>query len=179
MILDLKMGLLDHDVEHPRFQTKARILRQADNLILYHGTTDKFLADILEEGLLPRGRTSNSTYEARAASESLPDRVYLTSQAASKGWPSSSATERWGGHRTIIRTIPDLGRLVADEDSGKSEYAESIAWEGSCAHLGRMPPERILGYIRDEEYTPLRDPRGEVVELEFTLRGTIELTTRA
>lgn len=79
---------------------------------LYHGTSDRFLTDILKRGLAPRGE-ADSNWEAFP---SRPDMVYLTS--AYPLYFAQAATE--DGERLLIveveRASLDVDLLHPDED---------------------------------------------------------------
>ncbi len=151
------------------WQEYAQRLSRAESVILYHGTTDVFLENILDKGLLPRVFTNNSVYEDVVVSdrnlESHPDKVYLIHRGLI-GFGGTNAVNKWGGSLIGFRVfIPDVSALGPDEDSKKDTWYESIAYEDSCTHIGSIQREQLLGFVRRTRegniYHKLRDePQG-------------------
>jgi hypothetical protein len=178
-VLDMQRNLIGSDY----YAEKLDLLQNFDNFILYHGTTSVFLDNILKNGLLPRKVTGNSTYEGKTFEcealskdlESNPDNVYLGGlEGKSLGM---QAVNKWGGNLIILRVMPDIASLVADEDSRKDNFRESLAWEGCCASSIPILPERFLGYYErepwemDREYTKLMEEPEDVLTLDWKLFG--------
>jgi len=153
-----------------KMKKKKRIPSRSSSgqrLILFHGTTTKFLEEILQKGLLPRTGTGNSNYSGDI--ESRPEFVYLTSHYPM--FYSVKAVEKNGGDCVIIAVDVPAAALYPDEDfigtalskSGKTGkslssvikevnvlewqhlWAKSLELMGTVCCLG-VDPGSILGH---------------------------------
>ena len=59
---------------------------------------------------------------------------------------SSCAVSKYGGAPLVFRVLVPASALVADEDSRRETWFESLAWESCCASKNPVPPDGILGY---------------------------------
>ncbi len=144
----------------------AKIVRAEKSFILYHGTTDLFLPQILRKGILPRSLTGNSVYEGREFGnvnlESRPHLAYVGSlRKAYSG--AIEAVCKYGGKMVTLRCNVNANEIFSDEDVKAKTGLESLAVGGSCG-IKRVPISRILGYSQEKEqmseewiYTILRN----------------------
>lgn len=82
-------------------------------MILFHGTSDKFLKKILRDGIRPREEHGNSVYK-KIEFESREDFVYLSDR-----YPvfyANFAQEHAGGRACVIRCEVDDDMLFPDEE---------------------------------------------------------------
>jgi hypothetical protein len=138
-------------------------------MILYHGTSDLVLDQILKNGLKPRGRKRSLWKEHPSAS----DRVYLTKAYAV--YFACHAKHTMGGNGLILEVDVDPQNLVADEDAlaqadrfnaplGGSIKEKTKFWRkeapfyphlaefslrvlGNAAHMGVIPPSQIKKHL--------------------------------
>jgi len=150
-------------------------------MLLYHGTTDKFLPRILANGIQPR-KLSKTKGNFAHTIQSASDRVYLTDAYAP--YFADIAAAEHGGNPIVfaIDTNKISNLIVPDEDaleqvnriqdkiktiskkemiqrtrefqreaewfqkSGNFTYENSLATLGTCAVVGTVDREAILGY---------------------------------
>mgnify|MGYP006995564991 CR=1 FL=1 len=153
----------------------SSFLSQADQLILYHSTSNIFLDRILKEGIKPPSKTNISNYKGEECCgkslESNPELVYLIDYGHIH-FGANGALRKWGGELACFRIlIDDLSKLRPDEDSRKDNYHDSLAYEDSCAYEGIITPEKIIGYytINKEqklEYKKLKPLPENIISLE-------------
>lgn len=114
---------------------------EINRIILYHGTTSKFLDQIVSSGLKPRNQTGNSVYDGHI--ESNGELVYLARQEVAEG-AASQAMEKFGGDRIVVKIETDVSDLTHDEDVerifGTTGWKESLRLNGTCAYKGQNPP---------------------------------------
>ena len=144
---------------------------------LYHGTSTKYLDDILKQGIKPR-YDKESIWEDNP---SRPDMVYLSSAYAV--YFSQVASNRLGGKPVVFEVKVDTKRLYPDEDfleqitrvdpewkdtlslgmeertawfknnmlEYKISYSDSLGALGNACHKGIIKPKNIIRYsILDE-----------------------------
>jgi hypothetical protein len=146
---------------------------------LYHGTSERYLASILSNGILPRGQRKGNWPDV----PSRPNAVYLTT--AYPFYFGLSATQEDGPDKAVVIEIDinrlDPKRLEPDEDfiddcicarTGQSLavvipqvrrsfrqfrqfWRESLAGMGCCAYRNRIPASAITRYcVFDPEVRP-------------------------
>lgn len=86
--------------------------------VMYHGTTDKHLDQIMRFGLMPQGDTksvmrgNNSTISGYTQKN-----IYLTVDPVLAQLYANSQSNHLGGNPVVFKvTIPDPNKLVADDD---------------------------------------------------------------
>jgi len=136
-----------------------------ERIILYHGTCSLLADTIWKEGLKPRDETRISNWNG--ALESQPSFVYLATRKVSFELADARHRPHYNYRHCGLETVRvdvDTKNLVPDEDAQKItgfspgfisnlslEFAPCDTWYESlyrlntCAHKGRIPPERILG----------------------------------
>lgn len=138
-------------------------------MLLYHGTSEANLAQILESGIMPRSATNNSNWAHTV--DSHADAVYF-----SIAYPLYFANQACNADERLVvleidTDLLDETNLVADEDAveqalrGRDDlptswnmakrtryyrdrierysYEQSLTALGSCAHLGIIPVQTI------------------------------------
>jgi hypothetical protein len=152
-------------------------------MILYHGTTDKNLLDILSKGITPRGSKESVWGEC----PSRPDCVYLTN---AYGFFYAGNVIGEDGKMVILEVNVDKENLLPDEDfleqcmrhdlgddpdynilattwdirdnlpKYKAYWADSLAGLGNAAHQGTIFPSQIKRYaiVDDMAFTFAFDP---------------------
>lgn len=116
---------------------------------LYHGTSLEAYNNIIHEGLLPRDLSkSEATYKSLHSGESIPNQVYLCTEGniGSAKFASEQASRNSSTERVIIKIDTsklDRKLFVADEDSGKQNWKDSLNSLGSVAYAGSIPAEAI------------------------------------
>jgi hypothetical protein len=166
-------------------------------MILYHGTSEKFLDNILREGLSPR-LSRKSHWKAHPSAK---DRVYLTNAYAVY---FATAVAEKGERGVVLQVDVDVSKLVADEDAlaqckivdedlqhlnamnlkertkfwkkQAPRYPElaqiSLERLGNVAHMGVIPPAQIVKFVTFDIVPEIvfgHDPTISV--LNFTLLG--------
>lgn len=146
------------------------------HLIMFHGTTDAFLRDILEEGLVPspprRGSHVAKDGSVNHLMSSL-DGVYMASQREASAWYASSSAGKFGGEPLMFVLRVPVDRLVPDEDEincmlnwpicqalgyddkfedGLPPFDELTPWslsiaETAAATLLRLPPDHEIAKL--------------------------------
>lgn len=85
-----------------------------DHVWMYHGTSDKFLPDILRDGLTPGHAPSN--FGSKGRPDKVQRYVYLTTDATAAENYARLATTRHGGDRAVLRVRVPTSRLSVDRD---------------------------------------------------------------
>lgn len=131
------------------------IYRTLSKFILYHGTSDMFLDEILDQGLKPRKYTGNSVYNIGLKSD--PKKIYF-SYGFTAGGMARNAVNKFGGKSLVVRVLLDTAYLTVDEDHEVDTWEESLAKScGSCAVKGIIATCNILGYYNNELNTEAQD----------------------
>jgi len=124
-------------------------------MMLYHGTSTRFLKSILENGLTPRRDNQNNNWKNQPAVQSKLDRVYLT-----KSWgyalfysQQACSIDLQNDCAVIIEVSMNLHELEQDDDvenigkrkipNFRTDGAGSLRVMGTCAHIGKIPTSRI------------------------------------
>lgn len=116
-------------------------------MILFHGTSDKFLKSILRHGLRPRMDTGKSTYDGEL--ESHAERVYLTDTYALQF--GANAVEKHGGRVMVVVCKVDESRIEPDTDFMEGGLhrlrfdngIECLAQTGCCSVVGQVEVLRV------------------------------------
>lgn len=100
--------------------------------VLYHGTSERYLPKILQQGICPRGRAKNANWPEKFASRK--DMVYLTTGYA--GYFAENAQQ--GEERLLILEVDqeklDVERFFPDEDYLGQCYAQQYKCSLEAAH---------------------------------------------
>lgn len=147
-------------------------------MILFHGTSDKFLKSIQKHGLVPRGLSGKSTYEGKL--ESLPDRVYLTDVYAPQF--GLIAVDKHGGNLMIVGVKVEESRLLPDsdfEEDGKHHHKftcglECLKSTGTASMIGTVQPIKIwcLGKKQTDD---IKEKASRRIETGFRHRGFYQM----
>lgn len=141
-------------------------------MILYHGTSERNLASILVNGILPRQGSSNwskfpsipghvyltNTYPfyfgISATSDCLKERVVVfevdtasLNEAAfypDEDYISQDMERRIGRHRTNLRDLHN--KAVRNLELHRDRWRESLEGLGTCSHRGPIPTSSIRRY---------------------------------
>jgi RNA:NAD 2'-phosphotransferase (TPT1/KptA family) len=112
----------------------------------YHGTSRLFVNRILLEGLRPWGETGRHNWDSPdgfGAYVPRRDAVYLAVRKRAEDYARDVAEVNSDEEGVLLEVEVDIGRLIADEDSGERDWESSLNKTGTCAHLGRIEPSRI------------------------------------
>lgn len=131
-----------------------RLLKKAELLELYHGTSTNFLPSIMKQGLIPSNESKNTPYEFGSEIETkYKDCVYLALDELYAADMASQTTDKYGGAILVIGVEVDSENLIADEDYTKGDenkinnWKESLYQWGSVAHKGAISPQSIKSLI--------------------------------
>lgn len=124
-------------------------------MILFHGTSTRFLKGILEKGITPRNENCNNNWAEQPQAQSKPERVYLTSSwGFALFFAEKSCTEDLQNDcAVVIEVNANMNELEQDDDVeilGKRQIpnfrtsgAGSLRVLGTCSHIGTIPTSRI------------------------------------
>ncbi len=117
-----------------------------ESLTFYHGTSSTAVEHILREGLRPRSSTNVAPAYGGGSSAGAgrAEAIYLTTQLGMAKFAALDASKAHHGVPTVleVRGI-DGSRVAADEDSGETDAAKSLARIGSIAYVGEIPASKI------------------------------------
>lgn len=117
-------------------------------IVLFHGTSSKFLKQIMRSGICPRGLTGKSTYEEKLISD--PERVYFSNVYA-LGF-AAIAVQKHGGNIMVASAKLEIAQLEPDTDftgdgSHQSKYHDAMqCLEGTgcvCIKKQQVEAQRI------------------------------------
>jgi hypothetical protein len=133
-----------------------------NEIVLYHGTTTKFLDDIKKYGLRPDMDDRVWDTTAKNASPTSKNAVYLTHLPKSAKEYAYKAVEIYGGTEVILKVIVAKDRLIPDDDYyhglSRSErknatWQKSLKLMGQVAYKGRIPASKIeIEEISERKY---------------------------
>lgn len=127
-----------------------RLIRKAEILDLYHGTSSNFLVSIMQSGLTPSDQSNNTPWEGSLSTKNS-DCVYLASNPTYATEMAHATVEKYGGSVVVINLgiNPAFGELVGDEDYYKNDESKSQDWKESLdnhqsvAYKGNIPKENF------------------------------------
>lgn len=117
-----------------------------ESITFYHGTSEKAWEGIQREGLRPRAATNvNPAYGVgSSAGEGRKDAIYLTTQISMAHFAAIDAAKTQRSNPVVLQVGGlDGDAMAADEDSGETDPAKSLARLGSVAYVGNIPPSKI------------------------------------
>lgn len=127
-----------------------RLIKKAEILDLYHGTSSNFLVSIMQSGLQPSDKTNNTAWEGSLSTQNS-DSIYLASNPTYAHEMAYATIDKYGGSIMVINVgvNPDIGELVGDEDyykndeTGSTDWRESLKNHQSVAYRGNIPKENF------------------------------------
>jgi hypothetical protein len=137
-------------------------------MLLYHGTSTLFLKKILEEGLTPREKNGNNTWEHNPdISPSKPEYIYLTSHYGyALFYAENACCDDVDAFPVVIEVDVDKENLFQDDDVQKigekvvkgafsTDAKGSLQVLGTASHLGVIPVSRFkkIYVFLDMKYT--------------------------
>lgn len=138
-------------------------------MILFHGTSDKFLRPIMRKGILPRAQTNRSTYDGDLVSN--PDRIYLTDVYPLQF--ALHAVEKHGGN--ILVAAVEVNEEILEPDT---DFAEGGL--ASTHFISGLKCLQSTGCISVTSY-PLRPHRMWVVskklQNDLVAHGSLRIAT--
>lgn len=126
-------------------------LNQSKELVLYHGTSDRFLDQIKKEGLRPG--TGNNVWAGTGRSlDSHEKAIYLTHSKNSAVQYGQKAAQIYGGKHVVLKVTVPVQDLRPDDDyvfslplkaRQKATWQDSLKKLGQVAYTRRIPASRI------------------------------------
>ena len=114
-------------------------------LSLYHGTSIKNLGNLLEKGILPWNLLGKHNWESESDLDGIftpkKDCVYLGNLKKAKNYA------KFVGNGVVLKVEVNVDKLEFDEDSFKSNWKDSLRFNGTCAYHGIIIPEQIKKII--------------------------------
>jgi hypothetical protein len=120
-----------------------------EGITFYHGTSAKAWESIQREGMRPRGSTNvQPAYGVgSSAGEGRVDAIYLTTQMSMAHFAAIDAAKTQKSTGVVLQVKGlDGQHMAADEDSGETDAAKSLARLGSVAYVGDIPASKIRLY---------------------------------
>lgn len=128
---------------------------------VFHGTTEKYLPEIMKKGLIPNSNVSNWDIEVTGINSQNKRPIYLTTDFNVAKSHAINASEKNGSKPVVLKIkIPDMSKIDYDFDSFnnetdpnfdvKNQYKQmysSVRESGLMAYDGRIPPSHILKVI--------------------------------
>ncbi|MBT3836574.1 hypothetical protein HOD05_00600 [Candidatus Woesearchaeota archaeon] len=137
------------DLELRYHQNTYVIPDDVDQVILIHGTSGKFLDDIMKNGLKPRKLTGNDSWGHWGCDLiSNSDLIYFGNLATARH-AARNCAGKFGIPLVYIQVVLDVADLVPDEDwedYGAKDWRESLA-QGSCATSQPVTPDKFLNVL--------------------------------
>lgn len=92
-------------------------MADTDHIIMFHGTTDRFLGSIKQNGLIPTPELRPSHFESEQDGMMAAfDGTYLASDRNTSQWHAISAAKKFGGNPLMFVLRVPVSDLVPDED---------------------------------------------------------------
>jgi len=123
-------------------------LKNLERVVLFHGTSERFIERILEKGLLPWNQNMGHNWDSEGDIFGFftpqIDCVYFGTfeKAACFCFIVNKKRDAKG---VVIEAELDTPKLLPDEDSRTRTWYQSFLSIGSCAHNGIVTPEKIIG----------------------------------
>lgn len=128
-----------------------RLVKKAKTLKLYHGTTNKFLDNIKEKGILctvdaPQMATGPASGGYLGVTD--PYNVFLTNQEHIAKYYANRAVQAFGGEPIVIEVSVNSDNLIVDED-----FTNNAVWNSETKKYElTIPTTGDFVELTEEEY---------------------------
>jgi len=114
-------------------------------ITLYHGTSRKYLENLLQKGILPWGNLGKNNWESEMDFYGLftpkKDCVYLGY------FNEAERYAKFEEEGIVLKVKVNVNNLEADEDSSQKNWKDSLRLNGTCAYCGIISPNKIKEVI--------------------------------